>query len=45
MKTMSPRRLTIIARIHGRLTRERKMSELDICWIREKWLERHPAFP
>lgn len=39
---MPPRRITIIPRIHGKLTRERKMSEPDIYWILEKWLERHP---
>ena len=42
MKTMHPRRITIIPRTHGRLTRERKMSAPDIYWILEKWLERHP---
>ena len=42
MKTMPPRRITIIPRIHGKLTRDRKMSEPDIYWILEKWLERHP---
>jgi hypothetical protein len=28
--------------IHGQLTPDRKMSEPDIYWILEKWLERHP---
>ena len=37
-----PKRITIIPRIHGKLTRDRKMSEPDIYWILEKWLERHP---
>ena len=39
---MPARRITIIPRIHGKLTRDRKMSEPDIYWILEKWLERHP---
>jgi hypothetical protein len=39
---MAPKRITIIPRIHGKLTRDRKMSEPDIYWIMEKWLERHP---
>ena len=39
---MPPKRITIIPRIQGKLTRERKMSEPDIYWILEKWLERHP---
>ena len=42
MKNMTPKRITIIPRIHGKLTRDRKMSEPDIYWILEKWLERHP---
>ena len=39
---MPAKRITIIPRIHGKLTRERKMSEPDIYWILEKWLKRHP---
>ena len=39
---MPGKRITIIPRIHGKLTRDRKMSEPDIYWILEKWLERHP---
>ncbi len=39
---MPSKRITIIPRIHGKLTRDRKMSEPDIYWILEKWLERHP---
>ena len=42
MKTTPPKRITIIPPIHGKLTRDRKMSEPDIYWILEKWLERHP---
>lgn len=41
---MPGKRITIIPRIHGKLTRDRKMSEPDIYWILEKWLERHPEF-
>lgn len=39
---MNPRRITIIPFIHGKPTRDGKMSEPDIYWIMEKWLERHP---
>jgi hypothetical protein len=39
---MPPKRITIIPDIHGKLTRDHKMSEPDIYWILEKWLERHP---
>ena len=39
---MNPERITIIPFIHGKLTRDGKMSEPDIHWIVEKWLERHP---
>jgi hypothetical protein len=35
-------RITIIPRIQGKLTRDRKMGEPDIYWILEEWLERHP---
>jgi hypothetical protein len=41
---MPLKKITIIPRIHGKLTRDRKMSEPDIYWILEKWLERHPEF-
>jgi hypothetical protein len=41
MKTVQPRRITIISRIHGKLTRDHKLSEPNIHWILEKWLERH----
>lgn len=40
---MPPERITIIADIHGKITREGKRSEPDIHWILEKWLERHPT--
>jgi hypothetical protein len=36
------KRITIIPRVHGKVTRERKLSEPDIDWILERWLERHP---
>ena len=39
---MPAKRITIIPLLHGKLTRGRKMSEPDIYWILEKWLERHP---
>jgi hypothetical protein len=40
---MLPQRITIIPHIHGKITRDGKVSEPDIHWIIEKWLERHPA--
>lgn len=39
---MSRRRIKIIPAIHGKLTRDGKVSEPDVYWILEKWLERHP---
>ena len=39
---MNPKRITIIPFLHGKLTRDGKMSEPDIYWIVEKWLDRHP---
>ena len=39
---MNPKRIRIIPFIHGKITRDGKMSEPDIHWIMEKWLERHP---
>jgi hypothetical protein len=39
---MTPKRVTIIPDIHGKVTRDGQMSEPDIYWILEKWLERHP---
>jgi hypothetical protein len=33
MKTMPTKRITIIPRIHGKLTRDCKMNEPDIYWI------------
>lgn len=38
---MNPKRITIIPYIHGKITRDGKVSEPDIYWIIEKWLERH----
>ena len=40
---MTLKRITIIPHIHGKITRDGKMSEPDIYWIMEKWLERHPV--
>jgi hypothetical protein len=40
--TMSGKRITIIPAIQGKLTRDGKVSEPDVYWIVEKWLERHP---
>jgi hypothetical protein len=39
---LAGKRITIISPIHGKRIREGKMSEPDIYWILEKWLERHP---
>ena len=39
---MPQKRITIIPPLHGKITRDDKMSEPDIYWILEKWLERHP---
>ena len=35
-------RIVIIAPIHGKVTRDGKVSEPDVYWIVETWLERHP---
>lgn len=40
---MNPKRIAIIPFIHGKLTRDGKMSEPHVYWILEKWLERYPA--
>jgi hypothetical protein len=40
--TKMPKRIRIIRYIHGKITGDGKMSEPDIYWIIEKWLERHP---
>jgi hypothetical protein len=37
------KRVRIIPFLHGKLSRDGKMSEPDIYWILEKWLERHPG--
>ena len=42
MQSSQVERITIIPRIHGKRTRDGKMSEPDIYFILEKWLERHP---
>lgn len=39
---MSPKRIAIIPAIHGKLTADGKISEPDIYFILEKWLDRHP---
>ena len=39
---MPPKRIENIPAIHGKLTRDGKISEPDVFWIIEKWLERHP---
>ena len=41
---MGTKRVKIIPALHGKLTRDGKLSEPDIYYILEKWLERHPAF-
>jgi len=34
--------VTSYRRFHGKLTQEGKVSEPDVYWILEKWLDRHP---
>ncbi len=41
--SVSPKRIEIIPAIHGKLSHDNKVSEPDVYWILEKWLERHPA--
>ncbi len=41
---MQTKRIKIIPALHGKLTRSGKLSEPDIYYIMEKWLERHPTF-
>ena len=41
-KRAGEKRITIVPAIHGKLTYDRKISEPDVAWIIEKWLERHP---
>ena len=40
---MAADRVEIIPAIHGKITRDGKLSEPDIYWIMEKWLSRHPT--
>ena len=37
-------RIVIIPFLHGKLTADGKLSEPDIYFILEKWMERHPEF-
>ena len=37
-------RIVIIPFLHGKLTADGKLSEPDIYYILEKWMERHPEF-
>jgi len=39
---MAKARIQIIPNIHGKITRDGKISEPDIYYILEKWFERHP---
>lgn len=41
-KRAGKKRITIVPAIHGKLTYDGKISEPDVAWIIEKWLERHP---
>jgi hypothetical protein len=41
---MATKRITIIPALHGKLTPDGKLSEPDIYYILDKWLERHPSF-
>jgi hypothetical protein len=38
---MNPERVTIIPFIHGKIAPDGTLSEPDIYWIIERWLERH----
>ena len=38
---MPAKRIEIIPPVHGKLTSEGNVSEPDIFWILERWLERH----
>ena len=42
--SLQTKRIEIIPALHGKLTRDGKLSEPDIYSILEKWLERHPTF-
>ena len=39
-----PGRIVVIPFLHGKMTADGKLSEPDIYFILEKWLERHPEF-
>jgi len=41
---MGTKRVKIIPALDGKLTRDGKLSEPDIYYILEKWLERHRSF-
>jgi hypothetical protein len=41
--SMRTKRIEIIPALHGKLTRDRKLSEPDIYCILEKWLEGRAA--
>jgi hypothetical protein len=41
-RAMEPKRIRIIPFLHGKMTHDGKLSEPDIYYILEKWLERHP---
>ena len=42
--SMRMKRVKIIPALHGKQTRDGKLSEPDIYYILERWLERHPSF-
>lgn len=39
---MTQKRIKLIPAIHGKLTRDGKLSEPDIHAIMDRWLKRHP---
>jgi hypothetical protein len=41
--SLQTKRIKIIPALHGKLTRDGKLSEPDIYFILDKWLERHPT--
>jgi hypothetical protein len=42
--SLQTKRIEIILALHGKLSRDGILSEPDIYFILEKWLERHPTF-
>lgn len=43
-KPTGSQRIVIIPFLHGKVTADGKLSEPDIYFIFEKWMQRHPQF-